>query len=154
MSWIVQEHPELLIVLFPIVLAVFSFLFAHLGSWSALAAQYRDWNTFEGRVWRSQTGQVGMTNYGSSLNVGANDRGLHLSVVFLLRLAHPPLFFPWDDISATEGQFLFSRHVDLQFRRVPGARVRLRKRLADEIRSVAGMRWPTGPIEAAPIEPG
>ena len=127
-------------------------MFAHIGAWSAIASEYRAWDAFEGKLWRSQRGGIGMTNYGNSLHVGANDRGLHLSVIFLLRLWHPPLFVPWDDISASEGRFLWSRWVDLRFKRVPGARVRFAKGLADEIRSAAGAHWPAGPT-AVPIEP-
>lgn len=63
-------------------------------------------------------------------------------MLILFRLGHPPLFIPWDDISASEGHLLFFRYVDLTFRRAPGTRLRLRKRLADKVRTEAGPQWP------------
>jgi hypothetical protein len=42
---------------------------------------------------------VGLANYNSVLHVGVQPEGLHLSVMALFRVGHPPLLIPWDEIT-------------------------------------------------------
>jgi hypothetical protein len=85
--------------------------------------------------------------------MGANQRGLHMSVLFPFRPGHPPLFVPWEDVSVTEGRSFFLKYADLSFRRVPGANVRVAMRLADALRAEAGLRWPPAAREPTAIHP-
>jgi hypothetical protein len=85
--------------------------------------------------------------------VGASQRGLYFSVLFPFRPGHPPIFAPWEDVSLTEGRRFFSSYIELRFRRVVGAKVRLSKRLWDKLQAKAGSRWPADAMEPTPIEP-
>ena len=143
MQELVDKYPWVLAVLFPLFWCGILLLLAHLGGWARIATEYRLWDSFEGSRWWFQSGQFGWTNYGSCLTVGAGPRGLYFSVLFPFRPGHPPILVPWDDVAAKPGKFLFSRYVDLRFRRVPGVRVRLSQRLATKIESEAGSRWTT-----------
>jgi hypothetical protein len=72
-------------------------------------------------------------NYGGFLTVGVNKMGLHLSVWFLFRIGHPPLFVPWRDITMTERKKFLGWRVVFQFARCPTIPFTITKRLADKI---------------------
>lgn len=121
---------------------------ARAGGWAALAQVYQSAGDFEGRRWWFQTGQMGGgIRYGGILTVGANLRGLYLSVLVPFRFGHPPLFIPWTDITVTARRGLVLGHVDLRFRRVPGVSLRLPERLGRQIAEAAGPSWPQEPAE-------
>lgn len=126
---------------------VVSFLIAHLSGWASLARVYRAWAPFTGRTWRGQSGYLRWSSYKSCLNVGCDERGLSLSVVFLFRVGHPPLFIPWEDVSLKETRFLFFDYAELSFRKAR-PRLQIRPRLAERLRAQAGPRWPapSGPV--------
>jgi hypothetical protein len=153
MNDLLKTHPEVFFFAFPLLWSAVGVLISRLGAWSRIATEYRQWETFDGERWRGQSAKVGWANYGNCLTVGVNQRGVHLSVFFLFRPGHPPIFVPWEDVSVTEGKRLFFKHVDLAFRRAPGARVRLSKRLADKLQAKVGTRWPCPPKEPLPIHP-
>lgn len=153
MNEVIEKHPELLVVLFPLFWSAVLLLIAHIGGWARIASEYRAWDAFEGRRWSFQSGQFGWTNYGNCLTVGTSPRGLHFSVLFLFRPGHPPIFVPWEDVSVTEGKRFLGRYVDLRFRRVPRAKVRLSKRLGDKLQAEVGSRWQGERVKSGPIEP-
>jgi hypothetical protein len=141
------SHPALFVPLAVVGFALWfcfvSFALAHLGGWATLARAYRAWTPFAGTTRSGQSGAVGWSNYGNSLIVGCDQRGLSLAVLFLFRAGHPPLFIPWEDISVTESRSLFVfTCFDLRFRKAPGVRFRIRPRLAERLRAQAGARWP------------
>ncbi len=134
-----------LLALFGVMWAGVSHLLAVLGGWSRLAGQYRDRGSFEGYRRRFSSGQLfgGVSqripcNYRSCLTLGSNSQGLFLAMLPLFRVAHPPLFIPWGDISATkERGFLFT-YVSFAFTRVPPLRLRIGQGAARRIISEAG----------------
>jgi len=72
------------------------------GRLALLAKSYpaRDAATLDGETWRFQSIQLcWATNYGNCVTVRTNSVGLGLSVLWLLRLGHPPLLIPWADIT-------------------------------------------------------
>ena len=81
-------------------------------------------------------------NYGNILTVGANARGLYLAVFLLFRMAHPPLFIPWTDISVRLHKGRLTTYVELGFRRAPGVPFRVSERLGRLIAASAGRGWP------------
>lgn len=48
-------------------------------------------------VHRMVTAKMGASRYKGSLTVGFSPEGMHLSVMVLFRLGHPPLFIPWSE---------------------------------------------------------
>ena len=99
-----QQNPALVPVaaaaFFVGVWVVAVVLVSLLSGWWGLAEQYRTETPFPAHMRRFQRGQMRWrTNYGNILTVASDSRGLYLSVMFLFRLGHPPLFIPWADIS-------------------------------------------------------
>ena len=139
------ERDPFLFVLFFVGLWVFiSVVISHVGGWQELAGIYSSADRFQGRRWPVQSGQMRWgAGYNNALTVGANDRGLHLSVLFLFRVGHPPLFIPWEEVGAeNKRQWLRSR-VELRFARASAVPLVISKSLAERIAAEAGpaFRW-------------
>lgn len=108
--------------------------------WRELGSVYRhDEPPVSGSQWRGISGQMrGAMTYRNVLTITADPRGLWLSVMFLFRVGHPPLFIPWDDIAARRRKSWFSRVTVFDFVHMPGIRLELAERLGDEILQAAG----------------
>ncbi len=74
--------------------------------------------------------------------MGADARGLYLSVFFLFRFGHPPIFVPWRDITITEKQIFKMKLLELRFRKTENLPVRLAAKLGDRLAIAAGANWP------------
>jgi hypothetical protein len=118
---------------------------ARLGGWSRLAAAYPLRERFQGERKRFASGSLlggsffGLPcDYNGSLTLGANPDGLLVAVLPVLRPGHPPLFIPWQDITArVEKGWLATRTV-FTFRQVPSVRLRVSLRLARRVIEAAG----------------
>jgi len=65
-----------------------------------------------------RSGKIGIVQYYSSLNFCVTDEGLRISVVFPLRLGHPPLMIPWQDIHhVSDDPVLFSHSIRMSIGR-------------------------------------
>jgi hypothetical protein len=113
-----------------------------------MAAHYHNAGGFTGKVWRFQTitTRRGM-GYKGSANVGADSKGLYLSLFFLFRFGHPPLFVPWRDITITEKQIFKSKVLELRFRKTGDLPVRIFAVLGDRLSETAGSNWPSMEID-------
>jgi hypothetical protein len=74
------------------------------------------------------------THYGNVIRMTAAPDGLYLSVLFLFRVAHPPLFIPWDEIAFTRASFLWWRYVILTLGRQEQVPMRISERMARDLR--------------------
>ncbi|MBN2002908.1 MAG: hypothetical protein JXA21_06095 [Anaerolineae bacterium] len=77
-------------------------LLSVMGGWSRLATVYRAEEGYVGPIWHFQTVRLGLTRYRGVLTVGANPEGLYLAVMPLFRIAHPPLWIPWNEVEIIE----------------------------------------------------
>jgi hypothetical protein len=122
---------------------------ARIGGWHRLAAVYPCDRIVEGTRWRwqSATFRRGMA-YNHGLTFTATEEGLALSMIFFWRIGHPPLFFPWGDISARRQRgFLGIEYVTLSFAGEPAVPLHLSARLVEKIRGAVGTRWTETPPE-------
>jgi hypothetical protein len=105
------------------------------GGWRILAGDYQAISSFDGRkLWFKSVGMRSWTNYSNCITVGANKYGLYLSVLPIFRIGHPPLFFPWTDISTeTVNRRLLPDMVKFRFTKQPEVPVIISKRLAAKI---------------------
>ncbi len=112
--------------------------------WQKLAKVYGSEKECEGTRWSMQSAKVGSASYNGCLTIGANYDGLYLSILFILRPWHPPIFIPWSDISAKEAKrsMLLGDLCVLTFSRAPGLEVVLRKKLAEKIKAQYRNYWP------------
>jgi hypothetical protein len=108
-----------------------------LSGWKSLARVYPE-NALPagGETFRFQTCRMRYgARYGSCVTFGADTRGLHLSVLFLFRFGHPPLFIPWSEVSASGGP---GPGVTLKFLRVPDVPLTVGRQLAEDIAAASG----------------
>jgi len=103
--------------------------------WGRLAARYRTEAEAGGRRLRFASGRVGFASYRSTLHVGIEPDGLHLSVPLLFRPGHPPLFIPWGEVTDVTTRRLFGfATVALRVGTPHAATVTLPGRVVDAIR--------------------
>lgn len=134
-SWLWALFPVLFVGMWLLV----SFLLAAIGGWRELAAQYLAKSPFSGTRFHFRSAQLGgYVNYGGCLTLAAGPDGLYLAVLPFFRVGHPPLLIPWSDITAREARSWLFAAIDLQFARVPGASVRLSRRLAQALFDASG----------------
>ena len=102
------------------------------GGWKILSRDYRANSAFDGKkMWLKSIGLRRWTNYNNCITVGADKYGLYLAVLPLFRVGHPPLFFPWADISTEAGsRRFFGDFVKLKFTKQPDVPVILSEKLA------------------------
>ena len=119
-------------------------LIAAAGGWRILARDYRADSVYDGKkLWLKSIGMRSWTNYSNCINIGANKYGLYLSVIPIFRVGHPPLFFPWMDISTeATSRRLLPDVVKFTFTKQPGVPIILSKRLADRIFKMRGGSQP------------
>jgi hypothetical protein len=120
------------------------FLIAVFSGWMTLSRRFRLTSAFTGPTWEFRSARMRWTShYGNCLSIGADTAGLKLSVLFLFRPGHPPLFVPWAEISvARRRNFLFIRQVKLLLGREEQIPFVISGRLADGIQAAAGAHWP------------
>jgi hypothetical protein len=110
-------------------------LISAVGGWKILSRSYRANSAFDGKkMWLKSVGLRRWTNYNNCITVGADKYGLYLSVFPIFRIGHPPLFFPWTDISTEAGsRRFFGDFVKFKFTKQPDVPVIMSKRLATRI---------------------
>ena len=125
-------------VLFPLAWVGMAFLFAAISGWRTLAGAYRFDGQFDGETWGHKSASIGATNYNRCLTFGAATDGLYIGPSWFFRLAHPPLFIPWSDVSVTQGKGWIFRYLDFHFGQAPKIRVRVSERLGTSLLSAGG----------------
>lgn len=109
--------------------------------WSQLATVYahdaEEGSDFSGSWIRFQSfGFRRGPGYNGAARFGAGERGLFLVVWPLVRIAHPPLFFPWEDLSAVRRKAWWVERVDISFAKVPRVEMRITVGLARKLAEV------------------
>lgn len=137
-------YRELFPVLFPFAFAgMWILVVSSLGwmsGWTGLAENYPGEPRYEGAlVWAS--GKIGGVGYNGVIRLGANDAGLHLAVLLLFRLGHPPICIPWRVVEISSEKQFFTEYVRFQ---VGETKIDIRKR--DIVRLTRKQRLP-GPLQ-------
>ncbi|MFP5230673.1 MAG: hypothetical protein ACLGXA_23905 [Acidobacteriota bacterium] len=85
-----------------------SSLASFIGGWNRLAEEYPvDLNKSASKIRLGYAWMRLGTNYNSVIVLDCQPNGLSLSVLWLLRFRHPPLFIPWDQIQYAQSKSLF-----------------------------------------------
>lgn len=101
-----------------------------ISGWRKLSQMYRFEGAFTGKLRRFQSISMRWgARYGNCVHLGADTRGLYLSVLFLVRPGHPPLFIPWSDVSEREVRRWGMRRWELRFSKVNSVPVRVKPAL-------------------------
>jgi hypothetical protein len=112
-----------------------------IGGWWQLAREYRFSGSFAGKQWRSQNVRMrAFVRYRTSVNIGADEAGLYLSVSAFFRLAHAPLFVPWSDVTLRERDEGIIFRNELRFSKEPDVPVQVTKKMAAELQEFLAER--------------
>jgi len=99
-------------IFFATVWGLLCFLVALIGGWRTLAKRFRASDPFNRTTFHFQTAWMRFaTHYGRCLTFGADADGLSIVPFVLFRLAHPPLFIPWTEVTRVgpRGFWIFRR---------------------------------------------
>lgn len=104
---------------------------AAIGGWSRLSVLYRAQVVFSGERMRVQGAQMGNVPY-KWVKIGADSRGIHLSMPAFFVFRHPSLFVPWEHLRLREGTFPMtmwswggSHQLEIEFLKAQGVRLRI-----------------------------
>lgn len=86
------------LVIFPLFWMAITYLISQMSGWSAMAQHYRTDTKPEGYSTSMNSGMIGWSRYNGVLQLVLNEKGLYISILFLFRIGHPPLFIPWEHI--------------------------------------------------------
>jgi hypothetical protein len=152
--WI-NHHPAafiLLVVTYSVGLWTgVMYLTARFGGWSTLAARFRLQDDFSGQRWSGQSARLrGISSYNNCLIVGADQAGLFVRPLFPFRVAHPPLFVPWSEITLHPPRLLWGRYWsrlrELHLGQTEQVPFRITTTLAARLQQAAGTSWPKEPV--------
>jgi len=144
----IDAHKAWLGVLLPLCFVGFwcliTGLVSFLGGWHTLSERFVATTPFPGITEGLQSGQMRWgVNYRGCLRLGANQEGLSLSVLFLFRFMHPPLFIPWHEIRVSRRKrLLFGDYVTLSIEREQEIPLRIAGATAQMLSDSAGTAWP------------
>jgi len=137
------NHPGFIVFFVLVLLFLLGHLISRLGGWNTLSVYYRSPGPFLNKPWRFQSAQMRwLIRYNNCLTIGSNSQGLYLSMLFLFRAGHPPLFIPWTDISIHSSTGRVSRSVEFRFTQAPTISFRVSEWLSRKIAEAAGPAWP------------
>jgi hypothetical protein len=114
-------------------------LMSIMSGWRSLASVYPEEHPFAGDLFRFQS--VFMRYRSAYANVvifGANQEGLRISVFLPWRFAHPPIFVPWQDVSAKAERRGTAKMMRLYFENSPEISMLIMQRLAAKLSRSSG----------------
>jgi hypothetical protein len=120
------------LVAIPLIGSLVCLLLSLVSGWQRLAARYPATQPAHGTRLRAQSAGIGGVSYRNCLTIHVAADGLFLSMPFILRVGHAPLFIPWHAVSKQETvKFLWSEMVRLEIGSPPIARVQLDPRVLE-----------------------
>ena len=117
-------------------------ILSYASGWAALARQYRLQSSFDGEIWKWQSGAMRWTNFNTCLKVGASSMGLYLALIPPFSLRCPPLLIPWSEIAVSRRTRFLVKQVCLQLGHELKIAFWIRPTLAERLQRAAGAAWP------------
>jgi hypothetical protein len=138
---LIEEYPYIILPLFWLVMCT---LIARVSGWRALADAYPLQSDPTGPKLRFQSASLRWSsNYTGIVHMGVNAQGLYLSVFFVFRSGHAPMFIPWSDIRTESRAGLFPS-LTLRFARKPGIPFVIGKALGERLAAMSGGQFKIG----------
>lgn len=143
----IDNHPAIFAAIFPIYFVLLwllvSAVISLVGGWHSLSKIYRTRVPFDGTKLRMQSGRMrSLANYNNVLTLGANQQGLYLAAMFLFRFMQPPLLIPWGEVRVRRTKGWIFEYATFTLGREVSIPLRIRSKLADNLRDMAGNCWP------------
>ena len=124
------QYFGMMIVLWPVVL----YLVSWMSGWRDLGDVYEDRGEFRGERYYMRTASLNHAiEYSNCLSFSADDEGLRLRVLLPFRFGHPPLFFPWQEVSVASKRAWFSSRCVFSFERAVGVKLCVADALAEQL---------------------
>jgi hypothetical protein len=106
-EFLIWGHGAGFVLYFLVLWGLISYGISWMSGWHRLAQRFRWEQDFDGERWRFQSGSMRLgAHYNGVLTLGANREGIYLAVLFPFRLAHPPLFIPWSEITVSDRRYV------------------------------------------------
>jgi hypothetical protein len=145
--WI-NQHPLLFAAVMLAGVAAFRWLLltviAAISGWKILARHFPAQQEFSGSELKWQSARLRyFVGYNNCVKVGADQTGLFIRMMWGVRVAHPPLMVPWNEVRI--GQTTRSMQISLvtltlgRSEQIPFT---IRQSLAVKLHATAGMAWP------------
>jgi hypothetical protein len=137
----IEFHPFGLILL-PVYLALFWCLLCYgisfISGWHSLtrrfSAQHEPYGPTASALFSIRGVRMRFrTNYDNIIRLTVAEDALYLSVVFVIRIGHPPLCIPWSEIKISKGKFLWMRFVLLTLGEKEKIPLRISERMAAKL---------------------
>lgn len=142
-SWADQHPASVVVILIAVFWIVTSIVLSASGGWFALGRRFRVAKEFAGKSWRWQSAQMRwIASYHNCITVGASPEGLYVAPFFPFRLAHPPLFIPWSEISHSKSTILLAPKRCFQLGNELQVPFWVPEKLGVKIQEAAGSAWP------------
>ena len=125
---------------------VLSYLISLVSGWGMIAKYYR---RPEGMLLTGAKGfltslYLNRSNYRKSVYIRVDDFGMHLSMLFLFRFGHPPLFVPWSDIKIEERKSHISgKSHYIIFSKTPLIRISMNESALEKLNILGRYKFPT-----------
>lgn len=140
-----SSPPDWLIALFPIFFVAMwgfvSVLLSRMSGWHRLGQRFRTYKPAVGKRFVMQGGNVGPVQFSGCLTIHTSDEGMHLVPWLPFRLAHPPLFIPWEEFHQPHiRRFLWSSSITADVGSPPITKLRLNRQVFEGYESRIGLQ--------------
>jgi hypothetical protein len=130
-------------VVFPIIWIAICIFLSRMSGWHKLAEKYPRIDFISGEKWRFRSAKLRYSvGYNSCVNFVANREGLGISIFFIFRVGHPPLFIRWTDIEISKETKLFRNVIRFTVGRDFPIPILVHKSLGHKIMEAAGQYLP------------
>ena len=139
-------------VVFPILWIAVCIILSHISGWHNLAQKYPRIDFVSGEKWRFRSAKLRYSvSYNGCVNFVANREGLGISIFFIFRVGHPPLFIRWTDIKISKETKFLRNLIRFTVGRDFPLPILVPERLGQKIMEAAGQYLP--PDISTPSQP-
>jgi hypothetical protein len=115
------------------------YIVSYISGWRDLAEKY----PYRGEVLTEKRHFLSLSmrfasNYNGCVTIGGNPQGLYLSVLFIFRPGHPPLFIPWHEIEAEHKKVFNMRTLILRTMQCPNNVITVRGNSEEFLENIKG----------------
>jgi hypothetical protein len=119
-------HSPILFIAIPVIFVLILSRLHQESGWAEAAKIYRAELPLDKALFHGlQSGRMGRdgfkksVHFRNSLMLAATLEGIFLSPCFIFRIGAPPLFIPWQEVSAQQMTGGYARFVEIRFQKVP-----------------------------------
>jgi hypothetical protein len=130
-------------VVFPVMWIAICIFLSRMSGWHQLAQNYPRIDFVSGEKLRFRSAKLRYSvGYNSCVNFIANREGLGISILFIFRMGHPPLFIRWTDIEISKEKKFFRNVIRFTIGRDFPIPILVHKSLGHKIMEAAGQYLP------------